>query len=120
MPPYSSFGPRNPIEGNAQAPRMNYFYDHETDSVSLLLGDFIDYASTEQLAPGVVMYVDGRKKPLAIDVRPASKVLDTAGLVPMYERPISKDEVKQRLSASLAGQTVLRTLTVRSDALSPQ
>ncbi len=98
---------------------MNYFYDHETDAVSILLGDFIDYAATEELAPGVVMYVDGRRRPLAIDVRPASKVLDTNGLVPMYERPITTDEVRQRLSSSIAGKSVLLTLSTRTDLLTP-
>jgi hypothetical protein len=97
---------------------MNYFFDHETDSVSLLLADFAEYDATVELAPGVVMYVDGRKRPLAIDVRPASKVLDTVGLVPMYERPITKDEVETRLSSSVAGQCVLRVLNRRPDVLS--
>lgn len=97
---------------------MNYFYDHETDSVSILLAEFADYDATEELVPGVVMYVDGHKRPLAIDVRPASKVLDTVGLVPMYERPITKDEVSLRFSSSVAGQSVLRVLNRRTDALS--
>lgn len=97
---------------------MNYFYDHETDSVSILLADFRDYAATEELAPGVVMYVDGSRRPLAIDVRPASKLLDTVGLVPMYERPITKDEVSLRFSSSVAGQSVLRALNRRTDLLS--
>ncbi len=97
---------------------MNYFFDHETDSVSFLLADFAEYDATEELAPGVVMYVDGRKRPLAIDVRPASKVLDTVGLVPMYEHPITKDEVAMRLSSSVAGQSLLRVLNRRTDVLS--
>jgi hypothetical protein len=96
---------------------MNYFYDHETDAVSFLLTDFVDYAATEELAPGIVMYVDGRKRPLAIDVRNASKVLDTNGLVPMYERPISDVEISKRLSSSAAGQSVLRTLSRRTDLI---
>lgn len=97
---------------------MNYFYDHETDAVSILFADFADYAATEELAPGVVMYVDRSKRPLGLDMRPASKVLDTVGLVPMYERPITGNEVSLRLSSSVAGQSVLRALNRRTNALS--
>jgi hypothetical protein len=96
---------------------MNYFYDHETDAVSFLLTDFVDYAATEDLAPGIVMYVDGRRRPLAIDVGNASKVLDTSGLVPMYEWPISNVEISKRLSSSAAGQSVLCILSRRTDLI---
>lgn len=93
---------------------MNYFYDHETDAVSIVFADFLDYAATEEIVPGVVMYVDKSKRPLAIDVRPASKFLDTNGLVPMYERPITTVEVSQRFSSSLDGRGVLQTLSRRA------
>lgn len=96
---------------------MNYFYDHETDAVSFLLTDFVDYAATEEIVPGVVMYVDRRKRPLAIEVRNASKVMDTSGLMPMFEGPISSVEMSKRLSASAAGQSVLRTLSRRTDLI---
>ena len=98
---------------------MKYFYDHETDAVSLLISDFANYEATEDLAPGVVMYVDGRKRPLAVDLRDASKIIDTNGLVPMDEGPISINEISQRLSSSPTGQEVLRVLNHRSDAMTP-
>lgn len=93
---------------------MNYFYDHETDAVSIVFADFLDYAATEEVVPGVVMYVDGGKRPLAIDLRPASQFLDTNGLVPMYERPITSGEVSQRFSATVRGQSVLRMIGRRT------
>jgi hypothetical protein len=98
---------------------MKYFYDHETDAVSLLISDFVNYEATEDLAPGVVMYVDARSRPLAVDLHNASKIIDTNGLVPMYEGPISINEVSQRLSSSPTGQAVLRILNRRSEAMAP-
>ncbi len=93
---------------------MNYFYDHETDAMSIVLADFLDYSATEEIVPGVVMYVDRGKRPLAIDVRPASKFLDTNGLVPMNERPITSDEVSHRFAASTAGRSVMRMIGPRA------
>ena len=89
---------------------MKYFYDHETDALSLVVTEFVGYAATEELAPNVVIYLDGKRNPLAVEIRNASKLVDTAGLIPMDERAITGEEVKARLDATEVGQRVLRSL----------
>lgn len=89
---------------------MKYFYDHVTDALSFMVSDFDGYHGTEELGTDVVVHVDARRQALAIDVRNASKVIDTAGLIPMDELPISWGEISDRLSSSDAGRRVLLNL----------
>ena len=92
---------------------MKYFFDHATDALSLVMGEFTGYATSEQIGPNVVVHFDTHGQTLAIDIHNASNVVDTAGLIPMYERPIAGDEVARRMSAREAGQQVLANLSSR-------
>ena len=92
---------------------MEYFYDHQTDCVSLILSDAFDFSRSEELAPGIVAYLDGASDVIAIEIRGAGKILDTKGLVPMYARPISADELKKRLFSSTVGQLAWRSVDGR-------
>lgn len=89
---------------------MKYFYDHETDALSFLVSDFNTYDVSEEIEPNVLVHYDASRQPLAIDVRSASKVVDTAGLIPMDELPISWDEISTRLKSSDTGRRVLSNL----------
>lgn len=93
---------------------MKYFFDHETDALSFIVSDMALYDDTEELAPNVLLYVDARRKPLAVDIREASKVMDTSGLIPMDERLISDDELRDRLSASDAGRMAWSAIHARA------
>ena len=93
---------------------MRYFYDHQTDALSFTLTESLDYAGCEEIAPGVTLYVDRRRKPIAFDVRDASKLIDTRGLLPMQERPIDDGEVSQRMSSTDSGQLVWRNVVRRT------
>ncbi|HEY3056334.1 MAG TPA: DUF2283 domain-containing protein, partial [Thermoanaerobaculia bacterium] len=83
---------------------MKYFYDHRTDAVSLLLTEVFDYSRSEEIAPGVVIYLDDRSRAIALEIRGAGKILDTKGLVPLYARKITTDELQRRMLATPAGR----------------
>lgn len=89
---------------------MDYFYDHETDSLSLMLAEFLDFVRAEQLAPGVIAYLDGHKSVIAIEICGAGKILDTRGLMPMHARSITAPEIEKRLSVSDAGRIAWRSV----------
>ena len=93
---------------------MQYFYDHQTDAVSFIIGDFSDYDRVEELSPGIVMYLDRRARPIAVEVRGAAKLVDTKGLVPLYARKIDEAEVQRRMSASPAAEKAWKLVTLRS------
>jgi len=83
---------------------VKYFYDHQTDAVSVLMTDGFDYARTQELAPGVMLYLDARSHAIALEIRGAGKILDTKGMIPLYARAISTDELQRRMTATPAGR----------------
>lgn len=93
---------------------MQYFYDHQTDAVSFIIGDFSDYDRIEELSPGIVMYLDRRARAIAIEIRGANNLVDTKGLVPLYARNIEPAEVQRRMSASPAAEKAWKTVSLRS------
>ncbi len=83
---------------------MQYFYDHQTDAVSFIIGEFADYATIEEISPGIVMYLDRHRRAIAVEVRGAAKLVDTKGLMPLYSRPITADEIARRMRATPAAE----------------
>ena len=92
---------------------MKYFYDHQTDAVSLMLTDGFDYSRSEEIAPGVVLYLDGRSRAIALEIRGAGKILDTKGLIPLYARTITREELEKRMLATPAGRMAWITVQPR-------
>jgi hypothetical protein len=90
---------------------MHYFYDHQTDELSITRGDFATYGSSYELAPGVVLHVSGRKQPLALQLSNARGRVDVSGLVSFEQRPIAPDELAKRMAASDLGRRSWRALT---------
>ncbi len=76
---------------------MKYFYDHQTDAVSVIISEQFDYSHTEELAPGVMLYLDD----------------DTKGLVPLYARAITTEELQRRMLATAAGRMAWVTVQPR-------
>lgn len=105
------------VRGVAAVPRrgsrMNYFYDHQTDSLSFLFTEFADFGSAEEIGPGADVYLDRQRRPIALDIRGASEIVNTKGLVPMDQRPITHDEISARMSLTAAGETIWRTIVRR-------
>ena len=83
---------------------MKYFYDHQTDAVSVLMTDGFDYAKTQELAPGVMLYLDKRMQAIALEIRGATRILDMKGLIPLYARKITTAELQRRMTATPAGR----------------
>ncbi len=92
---------------------MKYFYDHQTDAVSLIISEQFDYSQTEELAPGVMLYLDDERKAIALEIRGAGKFLDTKGLVPLYARAITTEELQRRMLATPAGRMAWITVQPR-------
>jgi hypothetical protein len=92
---------------------MNYFYDHQTDSLSFLFTEFSDYGSVEEIGKNAAVYLDRRRRPIALDIRGASEIVNTQGLVPMDQRPITHDEISARMSATAAGEMIWRAVVRR-------
>ena len=92
---------------------MKYFYDHQTDAVSVLLTDGFDYSRTEELAPGVMLYLDRRSRAIAIEIRGAANIIDTKGLIPLYARSITTQELQKRMFATPAGRMAWITVEPR-------
>jgi hypothetical protein len=93
---------------------MRYFYDRETDAVSFTLLEVFDWSGSEDLNGGTItMHLDRRHRPFAIEVRGASKIVNTFGLQPMHELPIAHDEISRRMSWSDAGRQAWSTIVRR-------
>jgi hypothetical protein len=92
---------------------LKYFYDHQTDAVSVLLTDTFAYESMEEVAPGVMMYLDAEHHAIAIEFRGAAKILDTKGLIPLYARSITTAELERRLLATPQGRMTWITVLPR-------
>lgn len=92
---------------------MKYFYDYQTDSVSLDLSEVFEWAASEEIAPGVMVHLDRRRRPVAAEISEASKTLDTLGLIPFREMPTTAEEFSLRMSSTETGQMVWRTIMRR-------
>jgi uncharacterized protein YuzE len=92
---------------------MQYFYDHQTDALSFIIGEFADYATIEEISPGIVMYLDQHRRAIAIEVRGAAKLVDIKGLMPLYSRPITQEEIERRMKATPAGERAWRAVRAR-------
>ncbi|HET7434685.1 MAG TPA: DUF2283 domain-containing protein, partial [Thermoanaerobaculia bacterium] len=92
---------------------MKYFYDYQTDSVSFDLVDVFEWAGSEELAQGVTVHLDRRRRPVAVEIGRASKVLDTLGLLPFREYNITPEEISLRMSSTECGQLLWRTIMRR-------
>ena len=95
---------------------MQYFYDHQTDAVSFIIGDFSDYEQIEEISPGIVMYVDKRSRPIAVEVRGAAKLVDVKGLIPLYARSITIDEIERRMRATPVAERAWLAVARRATA----
>lgn len=89
---------------------MEYFYDHETDTLSVTLGDFGSYHSSDEVAPGVIVHSDTNRRALAVEIRGARLVIGVQGLSSFETSTISADDFSSRMSNSLHGRAVLRAL----------
>ncbi len=93
---------------------MRYFYDRETDAVSFTLSESLDWTGTEELNGGTItVHLDRRHRPFAIEIREASKIVNTFGLQFMQETPITHDEISRRMSWSDAGRQAWSTIVRR-------
>ena len=78
-----------------------------------MLSDQFDYSHSEELAPGVMLYLDDESHAIALEIRGAAKLIDTKGLVPLYARAITREELQQRMLATPAGRTAWVTVQPR-------
>jgi len=84
---------------------MRYFYDRETDVVSFTLSEAFDWSGSDDLQGGAItIYLDRRRRPFALEVRGASMLVNTFGLMPMEEMAITHDEISRRMSWSDPGR----------------
>ncbi|HSP13594.1 MAG TPA: hypothetical protein VLV78_02450 [Thermoanaerobaculia bacterium] len=81
--------------------------------MSLLITEVFDYSHAEELAPGVMLYLDDASHAIALEIRGAGKILDTKGLVPLYARAISADELQRRMLTTPAGRMAWITVQPR-------
>src|SRR5262245_34618445 len=93
---------------------MRYFYDRESDAVSFTLSDVLEWSGSEDLHGGAItIHLDRRQRPFAVEVRDASRILNTFGLQPMQEAAITHDEISRRMSWSDAGRQAWSTIVRR-------
>ena len=93
---------------------MRYFYDRETDAVSFTLSEVFDWSGFEELSGGAIaLHLDRRGRPFAVEVRDASKIVNTFGLQPMQDAPITHDEISRRMSWSDTGRQAWSTIVRR-------
>ena len=93
---------------------MRYFYDRETDVVSFTLSESFDWGGAEDLGDGtVIVYLDRRRRPFALEVRGASRLVNTFGLAVMEDAPITHEEISRRMSWSDGGRQAWSTIVRR-------
>jgi hypothetical protein len=85
---------------------MRYFYDHQTDVLTIGVGDLADYDASVELVGGVVLHLDAMGRPLVVEIREARSMVDTAALKSFEEHAIGGAELERRLSASDPGRHV--------------
>ncbi len=98
---------------NPPIPAVKYFYDHQTDALSLFLSEAFEYSRGEELAPGVMLYLDDESHAIALEIRGAGKILDTRGLVPLYARAITAEELQRRMLVTPEGRMTWITVQPR-------
>ncbi len=89
---------------------MEYFYDHQTDKLSITVADFAMYAESQELVPGVMLHVDGRRRPVALEISTARQAISVAGLVSFEQKAISSHDLAQRMAATEIGRRAWRAL----------
>lgn len=89
---------------------MEYFYDRETDTMSITLGDFGRYEGSEEVAPGVIVHSDARRCALGVEIRTASAVIGVRGLSTFEPVMITAEELSRRMLETPHGPAVLRAL----------
>jgi hypothetical protein len=89
---------------------MEYFYDHETDSLSITVGDFERYQGSEEVAPGVILHSDVRHRPIGVEIRKAKAIIAVKGLQSFEAHRITSAELEQRMQDSVGGRVVMRAL----------
>lgn len=89
---------------------MEYFYDHETDVLSVTIAAFDGYESSEEVAPGVLVHTDGKRRALAIEIRAAKTAVGVRGLQSFEPKKISGAELSEMMGNSANGRAVLRAL----------
>ena len=93
---------------------MRYFYDRDTDAVSFTLSEVFDWTGSEDLNGGTItVHLDRRRRPFAVEIREASKIVNTFGLQFMKESAITHDEISRRMSWSDAGRQAWSTIVRR-------
>lgn len=90
---------------------MRYFYDHQTDVLSISVGDLAEYHSSEELVPGVTLHVDAQQRPLGAEIHAARLIADTSSLRSFEEHSIVDEELERRLSKSDSGKQVWMVLS---------
>lgn len=95
---------------------MEYFYDHQTDELSIFVNEFEGYAGSQPVGPGVILHVDGNRRPLAMEIGRARAIVNVAGLSSFEQRPIAQAELEQRMSVSESGRRAWRALGVTAHA----
>ena len=90
---------------------MRYFYDHQTDVLTISVGNLADYQASEELVPGVTLHVDDGQRPLGAEIHTARLIADTTALRSFEEHSISSEELERRLSKSESGKRVWMVLS---------
>lgn len=89
---------------------MHYFYDHQTDELSILLGDFDRYATSEPLGPGVIVHMASDRRPLAMEIAQARDIVNVTGLSSFEQKDIAQSELESRMNATDRGRRAWRAL----------
>jgi hypothetical protein len=60
--------------------------------------------------PGVILHVDGSRRPLAMEIGKARAIVNVAGLASFEQRPIAQAELEQRMNVTESGRRAWRAL----------
>jgi hypothetical protein len=87
-----------------------YFYDHQTDQLSITLGDFAEYRGSEEVAPGVIVHIDALRRALGVEIREAKAIVGLKGLQSFESGTMTAAELSQRMQDTVNGRVVLRAI----------
>lgn len=90
---------------------MRCFYDHQTDVLTISVGDLADYHASEELVHGVTLHVDAAHRPLGAEIHAARSIADTSSLRSFEEHSMVEGELERRLSKSESGRQVWLVLS---------
>ena len=82
---------------------MEYFYDRQTDVLSLTLADFSGYSSSRQIA-GATAHLDTAGALLAMEISGARAILDVSGLGTFEQGKIDSQDLARRMMLSESGR----------------